>query len=123
MIVPAFNRENSTPIRELFDAQRRQAVFLKESSAEERIAKLKKIQAYLLANRAVLAKALYADFRKPAAISAGRSNGFGGRCYVGSKLIGITLRPHFLYGQNGSGKSGDDSSGSKSDVGHARIGR
>ena len=66
MIVPAFNRENSTHIRELFDAQRRQAVFLKESSAEERIAKLKKIQAYLLANRAVLAKALYADFRKPA---------------------------------------------------------
>jgi aldehyde dehydrogenase (NAD+) len=66
MIVPAFNRENSAPIRDLFDAQRRQATFLKESTAEERIAKLKKLQAYLLANRTVLAKALYADFRKPA---------------------------------------------------------
>lgn len=66
MILPPFNCENKTQLRDLFDAQRRQTVFLKESSAGERVAKLKKIQAYLLANRTVLAKALYADSRKPA---------------------------------------------------------
>ncbi|MFD1139722.1 aldehyde dehydrogenase family protein [Larkinella insperata] len=61
------NLENKARIRQLFDAQRQQARTVALTKAPERIAKLKKIQAYLLKNRTGLTTALYADFRKPPA--------------------------------------------------------
>jgi aldehyde dehydrogenase (NAD+) len=66
MNLPAFNLDNRLYIQELFDSQRQKAAILALTTAPERMIKLKKIQAYLLANRAGLAKALYQDFRKPA---------------------------------------------------------
>ncbi|WP_229313143.1 aldehyde dehydrogenase family protein [Larkinella terrae] len=54
-------------MKELFAAQRRNAPFVKETTARMRIEKLLKIRHYLLTNRSGLVKALYDDFRKPAA--------------------------------------------------------
>ncbi|RRB07059.1 aldehyde dehydrogenase family protein [Larkinella rosea] len=66
MELPAFNTRTRLSIQELFDAQRQQAGFLAATTASERIAKLKRIQTYLLSNRTALANALFEDFRKPA---------------------------------------------------------
>ncbi|GAB3338900.1 aldehyde dehydrogenase family protein [Larkinella ripae] len=60
-----FDRENRTRIREIFDAQRQHSAFVAATTAAERIAKLKKMGAYILANRAGIIQALHDDFRKP----------------------------------------------------------
>ncbi|WP_128543556.1 aldehyde dehydrogenase family protein [Larkinella soli] len=53
--------------RELFEAQRRRAAQIALTGVRERIGKLERLRTYLLANRARLFRALFADFRKPAA--------------------------------------------------------
>ncbi|GAB3901741.1 aldehyde dehydrogenase family protein [Larkinella knui] len=67
MNLSSASHQNTTQFRELFDAQRLQTSFVASTTAQERIAKLKKIQTFMMANRAGLEKALFADFRKPPA--------------------------------------------------------
>lgn len=52
---------------EVFAAQRKKAVQLRQSTAEERIAKLKKLAATIEKYESAFIEAMYADFRKPRA--------------------------------------------------------
>lgn len=61
------NLENKARIEALFDRQRQRASAIALTKAPERIAKLKRIQGYLLANQTALTAALHQDFRKPPA--------------------------------------------------------
>ena len=59
------NQADTVYIQELFDRQQANAQRLKLSTAEERIARLKKMQTYLLDHTEEAKKVTYDDFRKP----------------------------------------------------------
>ncbi|MCA0230462.1 MAG: aldehyde dehydrogenase family protein [Bacteroidetes bacterium] len=52
--------------KRIFEKQRRKAAYVALTDANERKAKLQKIQAYLMENQAEVEKVMYDDFRKPA---------------------------------------------------------
>ncbi|MDY7225929.1 aldehyde dehydrogenase family protein [Hyalangium rubrum] len=56
-----------TRVRAVFEAQRAHRWTMARTTASERIARLKKLKAAILARREALNQAVYADFRKPAA--------------------------------------------------------
>jgi aldehyde dehydrogenase (NAD+) len=56
-----------TRVRAVFEAQRAHRWTMARTTAAERIARLKKLKAAIVARREALAEALYADFRKPPA--------------------------------------------------------
>ncbi|MBO0734752.1 MAG: aldehyde dehydrogenase family protein [Methylocapsa sp.] len=62
-------REAQPPIEHVFAAQRRSAIVLRTLSAASRIAKLRKLEAAVLANRGAICQALAADLRRPEAES------------------------------------------------------
>ena len=53
-------------VRRVFEKQFNTAIRLRRSTAEERIAKIKKLKAAVLAHSTALQEAMYKDFRKPA---------------------------------------------------------
>ena len=57
-------KEISGEIDRVFEKQRKYALFLRKSTASERIAKLRKLESALLANRQNLRDAMWADFKK-----------------------------------------------------------
>lgn len=62
--ITSATRERQPSIDEVFAAERQTAIALRASTAEARIAKLRKLEAAVLANRGVIYHALYSDLRK-----------------------------------------------------------
>ena len=60
-------QENKADYRSLFEAQRRRAPQMAATTAQERIARLKRIQTWVMDHLADIEKAMYDDFRKPSA--------------------------------------------------------
>ena len=56
----------STDVRRVFEAQRANALAISLTTTDERIAKLRKIQDYLVSHQEEIKRVMYADFRKPA---------------------------------------------------------
>jgi aldehyde dehydrogenase (NAD+) len=57
----------ATDIKKVFDAQRQNAFAISQTTADERIVKLKKLHTYLITHQDEIKRVMYADFCKPGA--------------------------------------------------------